>query len=439
VDLHTSTITYFVSGMVGPCIHPSWEVLGFRVTLLVAICFCTSVSEETAKALRGSQGHLASSPSERVDCSMALPADNGLLLLTSSGLGTWGPDNTLTADDNMMNAFRDLILQLPDVAWEVDGAAKKQEASGRSAEWLAEHRFKEPELYAGLEVVIIDDACFLKDSFWNEANPDFNISSGIGTNYLKSNMTTSVDLVRPFFGDMLDGGWCVDFSAQEPGYLGGLGFDLQRVHHISLWDRLAGDSLKRDVFEIQVNNAAPEGVSEAKADRQSAEGLALLDLLSAADIIIVNGGNPDFVKYVLKQFAHEIMAAAIGKLHAGSLVYMGESAGSMVGSADVGLTYENTPNLYDKLLQADTSGLALAGNCAIRPHDHGEIWDLASAVYGKLKSLNVVRLPNGDGLRCMKAQCEVVGLTGKPGPSVFTGPHDPHLARLADIFRGLPR
>mmetsp|Transcript_8469 Transcript_8469/g.15808 ORF Transcript_8469/g.15808 Transcript_8469/m.15808 type:complete len:104 (+) Transcript_8469:1-312(+) len=86
--------------------------------------------------------------------------------------------------------------------------------------------------------------------------------------------------------------------------------------------------------------------------------------------------------------------------------------------------------------RGDTTGLSLAGRCAVRPHDEGSagsLWDLASAVYGKLKGLMVVRLPNAEALMCARGQCSVVGATGKPAASVISG-QEPNLERLAEVF-----
>merc|ERR1711920_947769 len=119
---------------------------------------------------------------------------SSLLLLTSSGLGAYATGgDSVVPDLNTMNAFRDLVLQLPDSAWDVDGAAKKKAAQDQDISVIAARNFTEPDLYSGLTVVVLEDPCFLKDSFWNEANPDFNRS--IGINYMTTRMHTDVDLV----------------------------------------------------------------------------------------------------------------------------------------------------------------------------------------------------------------------------------------------------
>merc|ERR1712151_1437818 len=204
-----------------------------------------------------------------------------------------------------MNAFRDLVLQLPDSAWDVDGAAKKKAAQDQDISVIAARNFTEPDLYSGLTVVVLEDTCFLKDSFWNEANPDFNRS--IGINYMTTRMHTDVDLVRPFFGEGLDDGWCVNYSSKTPGYLGGLGFDSNQIHHVSLWDQIANNTLKEAVFNLTYRGLPKPSIANIKAKVTRKKAVAMMNLLSAADILIVNGGNPDFAKFVFMHFASKIL------------------------------------------------------------------------------------------------------------------------------------
>merc|ERR1712196_151310 len=55
-------------------------------------------------------------------------------------------------------------------------------------------------------------------------------------------------------------------------------------------------------------------------------------------------------------------------------------------------------------------GMVLAGRCAIRPHYSKSTWDIASEVYERSKGLNVIRMPNGEGMMCLGAQCKMVGM-----------------------------
>jgi len=335
-----------------------------------------------------------------------------------------------------MNAFRDLVLQLPDSAWDADGAAKKGMAQKQDISRIAARNFTEPGLYSGLTVVVLDDACLLKESFWNELDPDFDQSNGI--NYQTTRMRTPVDLVRPFFGKGLDDGWCVNYSSKSPGYLGSLGFDSDRIHQVSLFDQLASNAFKEAVLNLSVQGLAPNSSAMSKMEVTRKDAAAMLNLLGTADIMIVNGGDPDFAKFVFMQFASVVLQPAIHKIKSGHMIYLGQSAGAMIGAADIGLSYDQNPHIFKMLLGKDSRGLRLAGNCAIRPHDTGlsrSKYDLASAVYGKLKGLNVARLSNGEGLKCIGTLCRVVGGDGQLGASVFEGRGDPHLQRLTDAFQ----
>jgi len=152
-------------------------------------------------------------------------------------------------------------------------------------------------------------------------------------------------------------------------------------------------------------------------------------LLQEADILLVNGGNPDLGSYALEVFGAPLAAKILAKVRAGSLVYVGRSAGSMLASADEGLTFEPNPLLMDLLLSNRTAGLGLAGACAIRPH-YTQLWDQASRFYERASGLVVVRLPNNESLQCQGMRCAVVGQTSHMGPSSFRGQGDPALTRL---------
>jgi len=392
--------------------------------------------EDSEKQLRGShQGSWQPSrTSESVNCS--LDDSSSLLLLTSSGLGAYAGDS-LVPDWNTMNAFRDLVLQLPDSAWDADGAVKKGTAQKEDISRIAARNFTEPGLYSGLTVVVLEDTCFLKESFWNELDPNFDLS--IGINYQTTRMRTPVDLIRPFFGKGLDDGWCVNYSSTSPGYLGSLGFDSDKIHHVSLFDQLASNAVKEAVLNLSVQGLAPNSSTISEVEVTRTDAADMLSLLGAADVMIVNGGSPDFAKFVFMHFASAVLQPAIHKIKAGRMIYLGQSAGAMIGAADIGLTYASpNPNIFKMLLSKDSRGLRLAGNCAIRPHDTGlsaSRYDLASAVYGKLKGLNVARLSNGEGLKCIGTTCRVVGGDGQLGDSVFEGQSDPHLERLTDAFQ----
>eukprot|EP00933_Yihiella_yeosuensis_P023460 TRINITY_DN18270_c0_g5_i1.p1 TRINITY_DN18270_c0_g5~~TRINITY_DN18270_c0_g5_i1.p1 ORF type:complete len:482 (+),score=51.78 TRINITY_DN18270_c0_g5_i1:61-1506(+) len=366
---------------------------------------------------------------------------SSLTLMTSTGLGTWASDGiSLAPSEGMLRSFRELVLQLPDEAWESDGSKRKDDAHKRDISKLKQQSFREPALYDGLKVVILEDACFLKASFWDAKNKNFNISSGISLNYLQAGFKTPSSLVQPYLdrGFGFDDGWCVNFASDKPGYLENLGFRAEFVEHLSLFDELATDSMKRTVFGLITagNSESLSILSHSKILHESGKLDAVVDKLRSADIIIANGGNPDFSKYVFLDFAGELLKPVIDKVQAGSVIYMGQSAGSMVGSADMGLTIEPRPAIFKLLDKEDTRGLSLVGCCAIRPHTplDSKLYDIVAAVYGKLKGVKVIRIHNGDGLQCIKGFCKVVGNTGLP-KSVFDGPYDPHLERLVEAFK----
>merc|ERR1719399_752399 len=85
----------------------------------------------------------------------------------------------------------------------------------------------------------------------------------------------------------------------------------------------------------------------------------------------------------------------------------------MVGSADVGLTTEPPPGLSLSLLGCSTQAMDLVGNCVIRPHYTPEQWDKASETFERAMGLNVVRVPNGEGMMCARGVCRMVGMEHK--------------------------
>lgn len=351
------------------------------------------------------------------------------MLLNSNGL----PNNELRF------AFRELVLELPDIAWEEGGPARKYSAKNHDLGVLAKRGFHEPDLYHGLTTVVLEDPCFLKEAFWNSTHPDFHARGGV--NAKTTYMTTRNALVREFFGKGLDGAWCVNSTSSLHGGLGTLGLDRDRIHHVSLFDRLAGDDLKRMVFELQTRTLPLDKTFQTALRRllkghlqNRPQPLAdCLALLESADILVVNGGNPDFVNFVLREFAIAFTERMVARVRNGSLVYLGRSAGAMVGSADAGVTFEPSPNLLAALLHKDTKGLGLVGRCAIRPH-FKLLWDLTSNTYGLMKNLTVLRLPDGEGLQCFNLTCRILGATSHLGESTFAGPDDVRLLRLAGVF-----
>merc|ERR1711933_145323 len=87
----------------------------------------------------------------------------------------------------------------------------------------------------------------------------------------------------------------------------------------------------------------------------------------------------------------------------------GRSAGAMVAGADATLTIEIDPNLWAAMGFLH-QGLGLVGTYTIRPHYTRDTWDRASEVYEETLGLNVVRMPNGEGLMCSGNTCKMVGM-----------------------------
>lgn len=368
---------------------------------------------------------------EDVECGMEAD-DNQLLLFLSSGFGVWQSGNHMLQVKNLVLALRELVLQLPDDAWESDGAHRKHLAHQKTLQELEATDFKEPELYSGLKMVILEDTCFLKESLWNRRDPNFNLTGNISLTYENAEMRTNVSLVEPFFGKGLDSSWCVNQAVNMSGFVGGLGFDDDAISHLSIFDQLADDELKTTLFEV-ATGGSNASLKDRTADLTIGRAAAVLETLRSADIIFADGGNPDFGNYVYGHFARHLLAPTLRRLANGAAVFIGQSAGSMDASADSGLTYEPTPALLDQLLDGDSTGLGLAGRCAIRPH-FNPTWDLVSNMYSREKNLTVVRIQNGDALQCSRGRCQMLGLTSAQAPSVFTGPTDPHLWRLMDVF-----
>lgn len=139
---------------------------------------------------------------------------------------------------------------------------------------LAWRGLREPHLYKGLTAMVIWDPCFLKESMWNSAHSSFSkaatfikltetsagelkysepkTSPKTARGHVISNWTRSDEVssrLRSTEGwKGLEPGSCEDFSK----FLTlDLGFEPERVHRVSLFDRLASPKLKDLVFHIQ--------------------------------------------------------------------------------------------------------------------------------------------------------------------------------------------
>ena len=171
-----------------------------------------------------------------------------LMLFASLGL----------VNNALKRAFRELIMRLPDLAWPTEPLGRVAKAFSTEGDDckrdmdradLAWRGLREPTLYEGLTAVVLWDACYLKESFWNAAHPDF----GRYANYVRMSEivgarsrtmadrapSTSPRLARgDLDGEMgdwsgLEAGVCEDFT---PWLTEDLGFEPARVHRVRLFD-----------------------------------------------------------------------------------------------------------------------------------------------------------------------------------------------------------
>eukprot|EP00931_Biecheleriopsis_adriatica_P050539 TRINITY_DN29268_c0_g2_i1.p1 TRINITY_DN29268_c0_g2~~TRINITY_DN29268_c0_g2_i1.p1 ORF type:complete len:484 (+),score=106.88 TRINITY_DN29268_c0_g2_i1:89-1540(+) len=405
--------------------HERPVLFALALALFLLVCFATLA--KMSMNIVGNHEPWQPGARKEVPCKTLAAASGGspMLLLTSNGV----------SNSELQHALRELVLKLPGSSWaNGDGAARKERARKRDLNTLASSNFYEPDLYSGLDVLVLEDSCLPKDSFWNPANPSFNDSTLI--NHQKVGTQKSRSLVEPFFGKGLDGGSCSDWSSTKSGGLGPLGFEEERFHHFSFFDSMLPDEDFVRFLELQTSRwslgqAARKDFKRLfqglQADASSAAAADFVELAEKADLLILNGGNPDLSAYIYGKFAAPIIDAAFSRLLDGEMVLMGRSSGSMVSSADVGLSYEPNPLLLDVLLGNRTEGLSFTPDCAHRPH-FKDSWDVPIISYERLTGLKVVRTRDGEALRCAGGECAVVG-----GGRVQRGP-----ALLAGVRSFLP-
>lgn len=310
-------------------------------------------------------------PAEIVECLKASQDASKLMLYLSDGL----------SDNDLRNALRQLVLELPAEAWNNPHKEFDARLSNElNFDSLADTGFREEELYQGLSALVIADACYTKrfepeDKRWPcEDFKPVMVEMGFDPNQVKS--VYLMDLVLEGKSDKL-----------------------------KLEDKLRDLFTKDDHLEIDPTIASTLITHGAAVQVDT--------LLDGVDIIAVNGGDPDFVTFALTKLVPGLNEAIRARVEAGSLVFMGRSAGAMAGGADVGLSTEPPPSLSISLLGCSSKGLELAGNCAIRPHYSQESWDKASETYERAGGLNVVRMPNGEGMMCAQGVCKMVGMRHK--------------------------
>eukprot|EP00930_Biecheleria_cincta_P039030 TRINITY_DN2683_c0_g1_i1.p1 TRINITY_DN2683_c0_g1~~TRINITY_DN2683_c0_g1_i1.p1 ORF type:complete len:566 (-),score=90.30 TRINITY_DN2683_c0_g1_i1:85-1782(-) len=310
---------------------------------------------------------------ERVSCKLSEgKATNTLALLVSDGL----------SNKDLKHAFRQVVLELPSEAWDGGGGdSQKQEALGRDVAGLAAVNFNEPALYKGLTALLISDACYLK-RFEKDPWP-----------------------CESFKSTLLD-----------------LGFEATKISEVYLFEVILANlgpkeaetyaNIQGDLRQLLDPSSTDDNVTEIEGLKsyvaQQGAWQPLVDLFESVDVIGVSGGSPDFLKFAmsLSPYVKEHITTAVGE---GRIVYTARSAGAMVGSVDSALTTEMKPRLWEHL-GITRHGLGLVGSCAIRPHYNADTWDKASEMYENTLDINVVRMPNGEGLMCKGKDCKMVGM-----------------------------
>lgn len=360
-------------------------------------------------------------PAEQVDC---LITDNDKkMLFLSDGL----------SEKDTFHALRQLVLNLPNSAWINSdgtanpslGAAKKAAALQRNPATLAAQSvpFYEPDLYSHIKAVVLRDACFFKQF---EQNPypceDFrSVLVSIGFDANKVIGTSIFDDLNA--GDDLPGagvsnsGWPAISSTMATTKTA-LMNTLNTLGLASGSSASAISSIKADLLSYRntyyTNNNAPY---KNYWSQLLNGGGSYQAHVAPTSLIAVCGGDPDIVNFMITTFLPEVTNAIQTKVADGSMIYMGRSAGAMCGSKDVALTTEPMPSLTDNLLGCESSGtmkntegLGLAGKCVIRPHYSKAKWDIPSEIYERAKGVNVVRIPNGEGMMCLGTNCKMVGM-----------------------------
>jgi len=291
-----------------------------------------------------------------------------------------------------------------------------------------------PVLFKGLKVLLLEDAGILKRSFWSSQDENFENPKAINYEKMAARSGFSLDpaMVEAWTNGFqgLDGGWSYD-NREDVG-LGGIGFDRDDFTYVSIFDLCATQEQAKAIFLLQSQRVLPSVPMVVSPGNPCLEKFKAM--LGQASIVFANGGNPDFLGYVLKRFAPELGQAIADRVQSGSILYQGRSAGAMAASRDFAMTYEPSPLLAEILLDGDTAGLSLAGKCSLRPHASQNLWNIPSNVFGYAVGHTVVRVANGDGLYCDHGTCRVVGKTSRAESDAFAE-SGLHLERVVEAYR----
>lgn len=285
-----------------------------------------------------------------------------------------------------------------------------------------------------LKVLLLEDAGLLKSSFWDSQDPNFGQKQGL--NYEKINsrigLKIGVEKVKEWTKGFqgLDGGWTADHAVDET--LSRL-FAREAFSYHSIFDSCASEEQAQALFELQAQHVVPKVAMTLEAEHPCVHEFR--KVLDQVGIILANGGNPDLLGFVLRRFAPEIGRMISERVRAGRLLYMGRSAGAMAGSADFAYTYQPMPMLEEVLLHGDTSGLALAGRCSLRPHYGNQLWNIPARALAKARGQVGVLTPNSVGLACDQGECFMVGPKPQQGPDIFRSPgQTSHLLRISKAY-----
>ncbi|CAJ1430741.1 unnamed protein product [Effrenium voratum] len=332
-------------------------------------------------------------PAEPVPPACHLSGSKALVMLASDGLQS----------EDAKAAFQALVQELPTEA----PAAPAAPAAGLQ----------------GLKVLVLQDAGFLTSAFWDAANADF--ANPAGVNHIAAGMQTDVELVRQatdgFVG--MDAG--LVSCTECPSGLGGVGdMGFGAITHLSVLDLCASDEQKRALFQLQSKSVRLQTPLKLTEDHECMPELKRR--LAEAAVVVVNDGNPDLLAFAYNKFAPSFGQMIRDRVRDESLVFLGRGAGAMVGGQNFALTTKPKALLLQDLLQSNTEGMQLAGQCAVLPgwEDEMKLWDMSLTLLDHAMGgqIDTIGLHHGSALVCSKGTCEIRGAVRRRGMSQLDEP-----------------
>ena len=349
----------------------SWPLLGVFTLLAVLGFYGHSGTISSSSRFLGLSSDCMSL--EPVECGLSAADQKSLVFISSSALG----------DPRAKATFEEMAAKLPE-----KGERK-------------------------LRVLLLEDPGLLKKAFWDKSSPNF----AKGMNFEKMNLSFGAEDVQTWTDGFqhLDGGWTYDNRGEDG--LGVLGLKAEDFMTVSIFSLCANKMQAKALFELQSKKVPPGLV--LKVEDANPCLTKFKKMLDESNVIFANGGNPDLFGFVVMKFAPEVGKLIQKRVREGTLLYIGRSAGGMVGGSDFALTAEPNPVLTTTLLDQDTKGLALAGKCALRPHTKNLLWDLVSKMYADATGQTVILAANGEGLFCDQGCCGMTGATEKTPPEAI--------------------